>query len=113
MLQNVRLKGLLAGNSFQLIYFGAERTDYSLLCGLDVSDFLFSNLNAPSMIASAAICASFQGLRLQMGSSCPSKYQLVQMISEITGVDEVRTSFVSCFPFILSEISEIQVIVGQ
>jgi hypothetical protein len=40
------------------------------------------------MIASAAICASFQGLRLQMGSLCPSKYELVQMIAEITGVDE-------------------------
>ena len=54
-----------------------------------ILDFLFSNLNAPSMIAAAAICASFQGLRLQIGSLCPSKFELVQMISEITGVDEV------------------------
>lgn len=58
---------------------------YIALCCID---FLFSNLNAPSMIASAAICASFQGLRLQLGEVCPSKYQLVRMISEITGVDE-------------------------
>jgi len=58
---------------------------YIALCCID---FLFSNLNAPSMIAAAAICASFQGLRQQIGSMCPSEYDLVQMLTDITGVDE-------------------------
>jgi len=58
---------------------------YIALCCID---FLFSNLNAPSMIAAAAICASFQGLRQQIGSACPSEFELIQMISEITGVDD-------------------------
>ena len=44
------------------------------------------------MIAAAAICAAFQGLRCQLGSLCPSKYELIQIITEVTGVDEVRTS---------------------
>ena len=55
------------------------------------SDFLFTNLNSPSMIAAAAICATFQNLRYQFGSFCPSNYQLVQILTEITGVDEVNS----------------------
>ena len=58
-------------------------------------DFLFTNLNSPSMIAAAAICATFQNLRYQFGSFCPSNYQLVQILTEITGVDEVN-----CYSFI-------------
>lgn len=58
---------------------------YIALCCID---FLFSNLNPPSMIAAAAICAAFQGLRCQLGSVCPSEYKLVQLITEITGVEE-------------------------
>lgn len=58
---------------------------YIALCCID---FLFTNLNSPSMIASAAICATFQNLRYQFGSFCPSNYQLVQILTEITGVDE-------------------------
>ena len=41
------------------------------------------------MIAAAAICAAFQGLRRQLGSLCPSEYQLIQTITDVTGVDEV------------------------
>lgn len=58
---------------------------YIALCCLD---FWFFNLNAPSMIASAAIVAAFQGLRVQMGPACPSKEDLVRMIAAITNVDE-------------------------
>lgn len=58
---------------------------YISLCCID---FLFSNLNPPSMIAAAAICSTFHGLRFQFGSLIPTKYQLVQMITDITGVDE-------------------------
>jgi len=53
-------------------------------------DFLFSNLNSPSMIASAAICATFQNLRHQFGSLCPTNYELIQKLTDITGVDEVN-----------------------
>ena len=62
-------------------------------------DFLFSNLNPPSMIAAAAICAAFKGLRYQLGSLCPSKYELVQMITEITGVEEVGVCNTCLFCF--------------
>lgn len=58
---------------------------YISLCYID---FLFSSLNAPSMIASAAVCAAFEGIRPQMGAQAPSNQQLIQMITEITGVDE-------------------------
>ena len=54
-------------------------------------DFLFTNLNSPSMIAAAAICATFQNLRYQFGSFCPSNYELIQRLTEVTGVDEVCT----------------------
>lgn len=40
------------------------------------------------MIAAAAICATFQNLRYQFGSFCPSNYELIQRLTEITGVDE-------------------------
>jgi len=66
-------------------YVRKHSQTYIALCCID---FLFSNLNAPSMIAAAAICAAFQGLRQQIGSSCPSEFELVQMICDITGVDE-------------------------
>jgi len=68
-----------------LDYVRKHTHTYIALCCID---FLFSNLNAPSMIAAAAICASFQGLRLQLGSLCPTEYSLVQMICEATGCDE-------------------------
>lgn len=55
---------------------------------LSCTDFLFSNLNPPSMIAAAAICAAFSGLRYQFGSLCPDNNLLVQMITDITGVEE-------------------------
>jgi len=58
---------------------------YIALCCID---FLFSNLNSPSMIAAAAICSTFQNLRYQFGSMCPTKHELVQKLTEITGVDE-------------------------
>ncbi|XP_066916799.1 G1/S-specific cyclin-D2-like [Clytia hemisphaerica] len=58
---------------------------YIALCCID---FLFTNLNSPSMIAAAAICATFQNLRYQFGSFCPSNYELIQRLTEITGVDE-------------------------
>ena len=53
-------------------------------------DFLF-NFNSPSMIAAAAICATFQNLRHQFGSLCPTNYELIQILTEITGVDEVNS----------------------
>lgn len=55
---------------------------------LSYIDFLFSNLNAASMIASAAICSSFEGVQQQLGPAmCPTKSELVEMIADITGVD--------------------------
>ena len=51
-------------------------------------DFLFSTLNAPSMIAGAAVCAAFEGLRVQLGPQCPTRMQLIEMLSQITGVDK-------------------------
>lgn len=66
-------------------YIRKHTHTYIALC---CTDFLFSNLNPPSMIAAAAICATFHGLRFQFGSLCPSKYELIQTITEITGVDE-------------------------
>lgn len=58
---------------------------YIALCCID---FLFSNLNSPSMIAAAAICATFQNLRSKFGSAFPSNYELIQRLTEVTGVDE-------------------------
>lgn len=58
---------------------------YIALCCID---FLFSNLNSPSMIAAAAICATFKNLRYQFGSMCPSNYELIQRLTEVTIVDE-------------------------
>jgi len=56
----------------------------SLCC----TDFLFYHLNSPSMIAGAAICAAFESLRYQFGSQCPSKRDLIRMITDLTGVEE-------------------------
>ena len=69
----------------ELDYIRKHVYRYIALCCVD---FLFMNLNAPSTIAAAAICASFRGLRLHIGSQCPGDFALIQMVSEITGVDE-------------------------
>lgn len=68
-----------------LAFIRKNAQTYISLCYID---FLFSSLNAPSMIAGAAVCAAFEGIRSQLGAQCPSKEQLIEMISEITGVDE-------------------------
>lgn len=69
----------------EIDYIRKHCQTYIALCCID---FLFSNLNPPSMIAAAAICATFHNLRYQFGSMCPSNYELVQRLTEITGVDE-------------------------
>lgn len=71
--------------SVDLGFIRKNAQTYISLCYID---FLFSSLNAPSMIAGAAVCAAFEGLRSQLGTQCPSRMQLIEMISEITGVDE-------------------------
>lgn len=68
-----------------LAFIRKNAQTYISLCYID---FLFSSLNAPSMIAGAAVCAAFEGVREQLGAQAPSKTQLIEMISEITGVDE-------------------------
>lgn len=63
-------------------------TMYISLCYVD---FLFSSLNSPSMIAGAAVCAAFEGLRSQLVgdlSEFPEKHELLQQIADVTGVDE-------------------------
>jgi len=72
-------------DNVDLAFIRKSAQTYISLCYID---FLFSSLNAPSMIAGAAVCASFEGLRPQLGPQCPSRMQLIEMISEITGVDE-------------------------
>lgn len=52
------------------------------------TDFLFNNLNTPSMIAGAAICLTFKILRLQYGGMCLSRETLIKIITELTAVDE-------------------------
>ena len=50
-------------------------------------NFHFS-LYPPSMIAASAITVAFHGLRSTIGPVCPTKLQVINMMQDMTGIDE-------------------------
>ena len=57
-------------------------------------DFRFA-LTPPSMIAAAAICVAFHGLNKSIGLVCPTRQELISMMHDITGAEEVGDYFFS------------------